>query len=187
MSHVTLSCIISVWIFGSVVSGTSFGQESVNQLVSLDLFGELVDIVTPGYLHWNRESGDIVDPDDDRNDIDNNFGEHEGFMDSPEFSSKVTTYGSGNGVVTDGQIAALGRQGNQVCWFLCVGGTSMEVDGKELFRSDEKVTIALDDSRSGSILLGSATTDHAKSNVTITFGDAKPVTLKISSGTAVLD
>jgi len=83
MSYVTLSCVISVWIFSFVVSGISFGQESVNWLVSPDLFGELVDIITPGYLHWNRESGDVVDPDNDRNDIDNNFGEHGGFVDRP--------------------------------------------------------------------------------------------------------
>jgi hypothetical protein len=38
MSYVTLSCIISVWIFSFVVSDTSFGQESANQLASLDLY-----------------------------------------------------------------------------------------------------------------------------------------------------
>jgi hypothetical protein len=96
MSYTTLSCVISVWIFIFVVSSTSFGQDHINQPVSLDLFGELVDIVMPGYLHWSQDSGDVVDPDGDGNDIDNNFGEHDGFVDSPKFSSKVTTYGSGN-------------------------------------------------------------------------------------------
>jgi hypothetical protein len=96
MSYITLSSVISVWIFSFVIWGTSFGQDHINQSVSLDLFGELVDIVTPGYLHWSQDSGDVVEPDGDENDIDNNFGEHEGFVDSPEFSSKVTTYGSGN-------------------------------------------------------------------------------------------
>ena len=96
MSYITLSHVISVWVFVFVISGISFGQDHMNQLVSPDLFGELVDIVTPGYLHWNQESGGVVDPDGDENDIDNNFGEHGGFVDSPEFSSKVTTYGSGN-------------------------------------------------------------------------------------------
>jgi len=91
-----LSCIISVCICSLAVANAGLGQESINQFVSPDFFGELVDVVTPGYLHWSRESGDIVDPDDDRNDIDNNFGEHGGFVDNPEFSSKVTTYGSGN-------------------------------------------------------------------------------------------
>ena len=96
MGYITLSCVISVCILSLVVSDTSFGQESVNQPVSLDLFGELVDIVTPGYLHWARESGDTVDPHADREDVDNNFGEHKGSIDSPEFSSKVANYGQGN-------------------------------------------------------------------------------------------
>ena len=63
----------------------------------------------------------------------------------------------------------------------------MEVDGQELFRSDEEITIALDDSRSGSISLESATTDHIMSNVTVIFGDANPVTLEISSGIAIVE
>ncbi len=96
MNIVTFLCIALVWIFSIVVSGVSLGQESVNQLVSPDLFGELVDIVTPGYLHWSHESGDAVDPHADRKDIDNNFGEHSGIIDKPEFSSKSKRYGQGN-------------------------------------------------------------------------------------------
>ena len=93
---------------------------------------------------------------------------------------------SGNGVVTDGRIIALCCQNGEVDWFLCVEGTSMEVDGRELFRSDEKITIALDNSRSGHILAESAATDHEAPNVTITFGDMKPVTLEIGSNAAVV-
>ena len=72
-------------------------------------------------------------------------------------------------------------------WFLCVGGTSIKVDGQELFRSDENVAIALDDSRNGSIVVESAATDHIMPNVTVIFGDTKPVTLEISSGITVLE
>jgi hypothetical protein len=60
----------------------------------------------------------------------------------------------GNGVVTDGHIAALSRQNSQIQWFLCVEGTSMVVDGRELFRSEEKTTIAQDDSGNGRIMKG---------------------------------
>ncbi|MFC1712577.1 heparinase II/III family protein [Candidatus Poribacteria bacterium] len=96
MNSITLPFAISVCIFSFLVSDTSLGQETVNQPVSLDLFGELVDMVTPGYLHWDRESGDTVDPHADREDVDNNFGEHKGSIDSPEFSSKVENYAQGN-------------------------------------------------------------------------------------------
>jgi hypothetical protein len=88
---------------------------------------------------------------------------------------------SGNGVATDGQIAAIGRREGQVKWFLCIGGTSMEVDGQELFRSDEEIAIALDDSRNGSVVVESAATDHVMTNVTVMFGDTKPITLEIGS------
>lgn len=64
--------------------------------VTPDLFGEPVDIVTPGYLHWDRPSGDTVDPDGDERDIDNNFGEHNGGVDEPTFSSQVKAYGAGS-------------------------------------------------------------------------------------------
>ena len=96
MSNISLLCLISVWMFSFVVSDICFGQEPVNQPVSLDLFGQLVDIVTPGYLHWDRDSGDNVDPHADREDIDNNFGEHKGSIDRPELSSKMVNYGQGN-------------------------------------------------------------------------------------------
>jgi hypothetical protein len=92
MFSIIRSCIIPLFIYSLAVANTDMRLESVNQPVSPDLFGELVDVVTLGYLHWNQESGDVIDPDDDANDIDNNFGEHGGFVDSPEF----TTYGSGN-------------------------------------------------------------------------------------------
>jgi hypothetical protein len=94
---------------------------------------------------------------------------------------------TGNGIATDGQMAAVGQQSNRMKWFLCVRGANMEVDGQELFRSDKEITIALDDSGNGSILLEDVTTDHAESNVTIIFGNAEPVTLGIISGIAVIE
>ena len=87
---------------------------------------------------------------------------------------------SGDGVVTDGQIAALGRKNDSVEWFLCVGGTSMEVDGQELFRSDKKIVIAMDNSGTGRILAEGTTT------VTVASGNADPITLKIGAGIAVV-
>ena len=92
----------------------------------------------------------------------------------------------GNGVLTDGQIAALNRQNGQIKWFLCVGGTGMKVDDQELFRSDGKVTIALDNSGNGQILKDSTATGRETVNVTITFGGAEAVKLIISSGTTVV-
>ena len=55
-----------LWIFGAIASSPARCEEDINQLVSPDVFGELVDIVTPGYLHWSSNSGDTVDPDADR-------------------------------------------------------------------------------------------------------------------------
>jgi len=80
-----------------LVAGTaSWGQDEVNQLVSPDLFGETVDLVTPGYLHWSKASGDRVDPDNDEKDFDNNFGEHAGGVDGPTLSDQARNYGQGN-------------------------------------------------------------------------------------------
>lgn len=64
-----------------IVSVTGTAQTDINQRVSPDLFGELVDVVTPGFLHWSSASGDGVDPDADANEVDNNFGEHNGALD----------------------------------------------------------------------------------------------------------
>jgi hypothetical protein len=89
MISTTLLCIAFLWICGLL-------QDEVNQFVSPDLFGELIDIVTPGYLHWSSEDGDVVDLYSDKRDIDNNFGEHRGTVDNPEFSSQARKYGQGN-------------------------------------------------------------------------------------------
>jgi len=71
------------------------GQSEVNQTVSPDLFGERVDIVTPGYLHWSEAGGDTVDPDGDENDIDDNFGDHFGLMDTVTFTDRDAAYATG--------------------------------------------------------------------------------------------
>lgn len=89
-------CIASLWICNMAASDTNLEQNEVNQLVSPDLFGELVDIMTPGYLHWSSADGDTVDPYSDKRDIDNNFGEHHEAVGSPEFSNKTERYGQGN-------------------------------------------------------------------------------------------
>ena len=68
-------------------------SQTVNTLVSLDLFGEQVDIVKVGYWHWSGGSGDTVDPDGDANDLSNSFGDHAGHIDNPTF---YTRYESGN-------------------------------------------------------------------------------------------
>ena len=70
-------------------------QNAVNQRVSPDLFGELVDVVTPGFLHWSKAGGDTVDPDADANDFDNNFGEHNGAVDVASYSSQARAYAAG--------------------------------------------------------------------------------------------
>ncbi len=130
MNSTTLSFAILVCICSFLVSGTSLAQEPVNQLVSPDLFGELVDIVTPGYLHWSHESGDTVDLHADRNDVDNNFGEHGGAIDNPEFSSRTVNYGQGN--VADEFAYVYGD--NTVRWEFQVPGPGQYVLATRLWR-----------------------------------------------------
>ena len=59
-------------------------------------------------------------------------------------------------------------------------GTSMEVDGQELFRSDKKIIISMDNSGTGRILAEGTTT------VTVASGDADPITFRIGAGIAVV-
>ena len=80
----------------AVLTAPSIAGADDAKSVSGDLFGEPVDIVTPGYLHWNSKSGDTVDPHADSHDIDNNFGEHSGKVSVPSLSDQVADYGKGS-------------------------------------------------------------------------------------------
>ncbi len=90
-SHLLYAAALIVLLVGSHPAGAADAQ-----WVSGDLFGEPVDIVTPGYLYWNRASGDTVDPHSDACDFDNNFGEHAGNVTAPTFADQEHDYGKGS-------------------------------------------------------------------------------------------
>ena len=106
-----------------LVTCRSAYAQAVNTLVSPDLFGEQVDVVTPGFMHWNVSAGDVVDPDGDTNDFDNNFGEHAGSVDNPRYSSQAYAYGAGN--VAEEFVYAVG--GDEVYWEFNVPGSGQYV------------------------------------------------------------
>ena len=85
-----LRLTISLCVCLSLVAAAA-GQE-VNTLVSPDMFGEMVDLMIPGYVHWSAASGDTADLDGDTNDVCNSFGEHAGTLTRPSYS----TYGKGS-------------------------------------------------------------------------------------------
>ncbi len=89
-------CLSSLILCLSAVLLPHAARGEIGQAVSPDHFGQLVDIVTPGYLHWNKASGDTVDPDSDANDLDNNFGEHAGGVDAPSLANQAKAYGQGS-------------------------------------------------------------------------------------------
>lgn len=138
-----LLCRVALCVVGFMPSGVAFAQ--VSQPVSPDLFGELVDVVTPGYLHWSSASGDTVDPDDDRNDSDNNFGEHAGAVDAPTFSSQAKAYAQGS--VAEEFVYAYGD--NTVSWQFKVPGPGQYVMVTRLWRELQETTNAVFSYRAG--------------------------------------
>jgi len=120
-------------------------QNPVNQAVSPDLFGELVDAVTAGYLHWSKATGDTVDPDQDAQDLDNSFGEHSGAVTAPSFSSRATAYGQGS--VAEESTYAYGR--NTVSWTFRVPGAGRYVLATRLWRELPEPTTAVISYRAG--------------------------------------
>ncbi len=125
-------------------------QDEANRVVSPDMFGQVVDVVTPGYLHWSRASGDTVDPDADRDDLDDNFGEHAGAVDNPTFSSQAGAYAAGS--VAEEAVYAYGA--NTVRWEFRVPGPGRYVMVTRLWRELREATGAVFSYRSGDRWIG---------------------------------
>ncbi len=130
---------------GLATSTFAGSGDAVNRLVSPDLFGELVDMVAPGYLHWSRASGDTVDPQGDRDDLDNSFGDHAGAVDTATFSSQAKAYAQGSVA----EEAAYAYAGNTIRWEFRVAGPGQYVLVTRLWRELQQRTSAVISYRSG--------------------------------------
>ena len=111
-------------------------EPEVNAPISPDLFGGLVDIVTPGYQHWNAESGDRVDPTGDGDDFDNNFGEHKGRLDVVKLSRKTREYAQGT--VDDESVYA--DSASSLSWVFKVPGGGKYVFATRFWRELQDTT-----------------------------------------------
>ena len=87
---------------------------------------------------------------------------------------------SENRVSTDGQVAVIRRQNDELDWFLCVGGTGMKADGKELFQCDKRLTIALDSARNGYIV------SQGKATVVISLEADESLILNVQAGATII-
>ncbi len=136
-----LVCLVGVFPGVSPVRAA----DAVNTLVSPDLFGETVDLVTPGFIHWSKAAGDTVDPDGDDNDFDDNFGEHSGSVTNPKFSAQASAYGAGS--VAEHFAFAYGK--NTVQWEFKVPGGGEYIIATRLWCELQERTAAIFSYRSG--------------------------------------
>jgi hypothetical protein len=99
--------VVGLLVLGG--AGTAVGADAAG-LAPPEAFGATIDLVKFGYLHWNRASGDAVDPDRDRADFSNSFGEHRGRV-SP---ASLADPGQLSGTV--GPEACYAMPGGSVAW-----------------------------------------------------------------------
>ncbi len=140
----TTARVLTALAMGIAICSAASAQ-AVNTLVSPDLFGEQVDVVTPGYMHWTAASGDVVDPDGDANDFGNNFGDHAGGVDNPRFTSHATAYAQGN--VADEFVYAQGS--DRAYWEFNVPGPGQYVFATRYWRELQDPTTAIASYQSG--------------------------------------
>ncbi len=124
----TPGCLVALGVLLALCSAAP--AQTVNTLVSPDLFGEQVDVVTPGFMHWSAASGDTVDPDGDANDFDNSFGEHNGSIQNPIYSSQAYAYGAG----TVAEEFAYAESWSDVRWEFTVPGPGQYVFATRFWR-----------------------------------------------------
>ena len=99
----------------AILSGSA-ALAGEGRLAKSDEFGQFVDRVKFGYAHWNAASGDAIDPDGDKGDVDNSFGEHNGKLDKAELGSSQTMAG------TVGIEACYALPDNTVSWDFKIPG-----------------------------------------------------------------